>query len=140
MQTTSSTAPTAFVLLVFGWLMVTGCSRAVIPSSPPAVLSQDHPKNIVLLIGDGMGLSQMSALIYTQKQPSSFEQFTHLGFHKSYSWSDLITDSAAGATAFACGVKTFNNAIGLDKDTLPVQSILEEAEENLPDLAKASRP
>ena len=129
MQTTSSTAPTAFVLLLFGWLMITACSRAVVPSAAPAVIPRDNPKNIVLLIGDGMGLSQISTLIYSQKQPSSFEQFTHLGFHKSYSWNDLITDSAAGATAFACGVKTFNNAIGLDKDTLPVKSILEEAEE-----------
>ena len=53
-----------------------------------------------------------------------------LGFHKSYSYDDLVTDSAAGATAFACGIKTFNGALGVDKDTLAVKTILEEAEEN----------
>jgi alkaline phosphatase len=40
---------------------------------------------------------------------------------------DLITDSAAGATAFSCGVKTYNAAIGVDKDTVPVETVLEIA-------------
>lgn len=82
---------------------------------------------IILLIGDGMGLSQMSAALYTSPTKLALEQFPIIGFHKSYSSSDLITDSAAGATAFACGVKTYNGAIGLNADTLPVQTILEEA-------------
>lgn len=87
------------------------------------------PKNIILLIGDGMGLSQISAALYENKNRHTLEQFPYIGFHKSYAHNNLITDSAAGATAFATGVKTFVGAIGVDQDTLPRKTILEEAEE-----------
>ena len=40
----------------------------------------------------------------------------------------MITDSAAGATASACGEKTYYQAIAVDKDSMPIQTILEEAE------------
>ncbi len=76
-----------------------------------------------------MGLSQISAAMYSSQTPLTFEQFQVVGFHKSYSSSDLVTDSAAGATAFACGVKTYNGAIGVDADTVAQQTILEEAQE-----------
>ncbi|MEL6971802.1 MAG: alkaline phosphatase, partial [Bacteroidota bacterium] len=87
----------------------------------------DAPPAIILMIGDGMGLSQMSAAMYTSPSPLSLELFPIIGFHKPYSSSDLITDSAAGATAFATGLKTYNGAIGVGSDTLPVQTIVEEA-------------
>ena len=93
------------------------------------VLMAAKPKNIILMIGDGMGLSQVSAALYTNNNKLNLEEFPVIGFHKSHSYTSLITDSAAGATAFACGVKTYNNAIGMDKDTLPCRSILEDAEE-----------
>jgi alkaline phosphatase len=48
---------------------------------------------------------------------------------KTHSYDNLVTDSAAGGTAMACGVKTYNNGVGVDKDGIPVKSILEEAEE-----------
>lgn len=86
------------------------------------------PKNVILMIGDGMGLSQVSAALYTNNNHLNLEQFPVIGFHKSHSYTSLITDSAAGATAFACGVKTYNNAIGMDKDSMPCRSILEDAE------------
>ncbi len=87
------------------------------------------PKNIILMIGDGMGLTQITAGMYINGNKLNLEEFKSIGLHKSYSSSDLITDSAAGATAFACGVKTYNGAIGVDADTMPVKTILEEAEE-----------
>lgn len=85
-------------------------------------------KNIILMIGDGMGLTQISAALYANNNSFVLEKFPVVGLHKSYSSSDLITDSAAGATAFACGVKTYNSAIGLKKDTTPCFTIIEEAE------------
>ncbi len=87
------------------------------------------PKNIVLLIGDGMGLSQISGALYNQGNHLSLERFPIIGFQKTFSKSNLITDSAASATAIATGVKTNNNAIGVDENEIPVRSILEEAEE-----------
>ena len=88
------------------------------------------PKNIILMIGDGMGLTQISAGMYSNGNQLNLEQFKMIGLHKSYSSDNLVTDSAAGATAFACGVKTYNGAIGVNPDTMAVKSILEQAEEN----------
>lgn len=84
------------------------------------------PKNIVLLIGDGMGLSQVSAAIYYKEGKPNFERFNTIGLSKTSSSSDLVTDSAAGATVFSAGVKTYNGAIGVDKDTIAVPSIMEQ--------------
>jgi alkaline phosphatase len=86
-----------------------------------------QPKNIILLIGDGMAMSQVSAGIYWAGVGKSvFEQFRVVGFHKSHSCDDLVTDSAAGATAFSCGQKTINNAIGMLPNNKPCTTILED--------------
>ena len=95
---------------------------------PDYVRSQRGPRNIVLMIGDGMGVTQISAGLYSNRNHLNLERFSVIGLHKSYSGDNLITDSAAGATAFASGVKTYNGAIGVDVDTLPVPTILEMAE------------
>lgn len=87
------------------------------------------PKNIILMIGDGMSISQISAALFTTKDLFYLEKFPVVGLHKSYSASDLVTDSAAGATAFSSGVKTYNNAIGVDVDTVPLKLITEIAHE-----------
>jgi alkaline phosphatase len=57
------------------------------------------------------------------------ENCKNIGFIKTYSSDNYITDSAAGATAFSTGKKTYNGAIGLDKDGKPLKTILEMAEE-----------
>jgi alkaline phosphatase len=93
--------------------------------APPPPLA-DRPKNIILMIGDGMALSQASASVYYTNQKSCFERFPVVGFHKSHSSDDLITDSAAGATAFACGCKTTNGTIGMDAYEKPCRTILED--------------
>ena len=83
-------------------------------------------KNIILLIGDGMGLSQVSASQFYNKKTSNFERFPVIRLTKTSSASDLITDSAAAATAFASGIKTYNGALGVNTDTLAVKTIVEE--------------
>ncbi|MCC6723562.1 MAG: alkaline phosphatase, partial [Saprospiraceae bacterium] len=80
------------------------------------------------MIGDGMGLTQITAGMYMNGNKLNLEQFKYIGLHKSYSADDLVTDSAAGATAFSIGKKTNNGAIGVDKKGKPSQTILEEAE------------
>jgi alkaline phosphatase len=113
-----------FLVIIF----LTSCSV-----SQPEIITQvdtnQEVKNIILMIGDGMGLAQISAAAYSGVDRISFENFQVTGLHKSHSYSDLVTDSAAGATAFATGEKTFNGAIGVDKDTVAVKTILEECEE-----------
>ncbi|MFN0035141.1 MAG: alkaline phosphatase [Saprospiraceae bacterium] len=89
-----------------------------------------RPKNIVLLIGDGMGLAQVTAGLYANGNKLNLERFPVTGLMKTHSSSHLITDSGAGATAFACGCKTYNGAIGVTKHKKPCLSILEQAEKN----------
>ncbi len=90
-----------------------------------------RPKNIILLIGDGMALSQVSAGIYWKGVGKSvFEQFRYVGFHKSHSFNSLVTDSGAGATAFACGQKTTNSSIGVvPPNNTPCTTILEDLDQ-----------
>ncbi|MCI5083498.1 MAG: alkaline phosphatase [Saprospiraceae bacterium] len=114
----------AFILLSF----LTTC-RSPETEKTPLFKPGKKAKNVILMIGDGMGLAQITAAMYSNRNRHALEQFPIIGFHKQYSYNDLITDSAAGATAFACGVKTYNNAIGMGPDTTAVPSILEEAEE-----------
>jgi alkaline phosphatase len=89
----------------------------------------DTVKNIILLIGDGMGLAQISAGIYTSEEPLNIQRFKVIGLHNPISTSHLVTDSAAGATAFACGIKTYNKAIGVGPDSMACKTIFEEAKE-----------
>lgn len=95
----------------------------------PDLGDEAFAQNIILLIGDGMGISQITAGMYANGNKLALEQFNKIGFHKNYAYDALITDSAAGATAFSCGVKTFNGAIGVGPDTLARYTILEEAED-----------
>jgi alkaline phosphatase len=86
---------------------------------------QEKPLNIILLIGDGMGLSEVSASYFYNAKKTNFDRFETIGLIKTSAASDLITDSAASATAYATGVSTYNGAIGVDMDTLAVKSIVE---------------
>jgi len=86
-------------------------------------------KNVIFLIGDGMGTSQVYAGLLSNKGESYLKSMPVSGYSKTNSSDDLITDSAAGATAFSIGEKTYNGAIGVDKNEVPKKTILEMAEE-----------
>lgn len=101
-----------------------------LPTQTATTVEFKKPKNIIFMVGDGMGLTQISAGMYSNGNYLNLERFPVVGLHKSYSADDLITDSAAGATAFSCGQKTYNGAIGVDTDTAAMYTILEEAEDN----------
>ncbi len=114
------------ILLSFA-IVSTSCLSVQVNDNTVSAISSElkKPKNIILLIGDGMGLSEVSAAIYYKDGKPNFERFNTIGLSKTSSASDLVTDSAAGATVFSAGVKTYNGAIGVDKDTIPVPTIIE---------------
>lgn len=87
----------------------------------------ERPLNIILMIGDGMGLAQISAAAVVNGG-LSLDLFECIGLVKTSSSDDYITDSAAGATAYSTGQKTYNGAIGLGPDSLALSTILELAE------------
>ena len=89
------------------------------------------PKNIILMIGDGMGISQITAGMYANGNKLNLERCKVIGLIKTNSEDDLITDSAAGATAFATGKKTKNGKISQSmKDSINYKTFIEYAEEN----------
>ncbi len=83
------------------------------------------PTNIILMVGDGMGLTQITAGMIENDNTLHLEDFPYIGLIKTTSSDNLVTDSAAGATAFSTGKKTYNGAIGVDADTTSVETILE---------------
>ena len=117
--------------------LVTSCNKKMpqVSTASPEIeiesraVERPTAKNIIFLIGDGMGLGQITAGMYANGNATALEDFPVIGLHKCYASDKLITDSAAAATAFSCGIKTFNGAIGVNPDTIAVKTILEEAEE-----------
>ena len=96
-------------------------------------LVEDRPiKNVIFIIADGTGISQ---LYTSQLAQAGKDGLLHLqtmpvtGFSKTYSKDNLITDSAAGATAFSCGLKTDNGMIAHLPDGKSCKTILELAED-----------
>lgn len=92
--------------------------------------SSHKVENIILLIGDGMGITQISAGMTVSKEPLAFRKFKHIGLQTTNSASDYITDSGASGTALATGRKTKNGMIGVDSNKNNLTSILEIAEKN----------
>ncbi len=92
--------------------------------------TEDPPLNIILLIGDGMGLSQISAGMYVNNNQTVLENFSVIGLSKTHAANNLVTDSAASGTAMACGEKTYNGVIGINPKNKKIKSILEVCEEN----------
>ncbi len=113
------------VTAVLGVLFVilAGCSG----SSDP-----EEAKNVILVVGDGMGVAQREAIQLTSvgaRGTLVMDSLPHAGLvgTNSANPSYPVTDSAAAATAMASGVKTYKNRIGLNPDGDAVPTVLERA-------------
>jgi alkaline phosphatase len=91
--------------------------------------SQQNSPNIILMIGDGMGLTQISSGMYANGNQTALEESSFIGLSKTAAANRLVTDSAASGTAMACGIKTYNGVLGLDTKNTPHKSILEFCKE-----------
>ncbi len=95
-----------------------------------------RPRNVILLIGDGMGLAHVSLARLSSGDPATvlqMDSMRYAAFVKTQSADPekgrgIITDSAASATALATGYKTKNGMLGVLPDGKPVRSILEAAQ------------
>ena len=92
-----------------------------------AALAGLPPKNVIFLIGDGMGFEQVKAARYFNGSALSFEGLPSTGSVTTYSANDAVTDSAAAATAIATGHKVNNNvvSVALPGDGSELQTLLE---------------
>ena len=75
-----------------------------------------RPKNVIFLIGDGMGMAHVYAAMVTNGNKLELERCKHVGYSKTYCASRFVTDSGAGGTALATGVKTNYGMIGMSPD------------------------
>ena len=89
-----------------------------------------QPKNIILLIGDGMGVSQLTAAIAAAGTPLHIESMPVAGLAKTSAYDRFVTNSPAAATAMATGIKTRSNMIGVAPDSTVVENIVEIAKRN----------
>jgi alkaline phosphatase len=87
-------------------------------------------RNVILMIGDGMGIPAVYAAMTVSDQPLNIERCPVAGMQTTFSSDNYITDSAAAGTALATGTKTKNEAIGVDPLGIRLTSILEIAEEH----------
>ena len=94
-------------------------------------------KNVILLIGDGMGDSEITAARnFARGAAGAFPgidalpvtgQYTHYALDPKTKKPDYVTDSAASATAWNTGVKSYNGAIGVNVDGKPQTNLFELA-------------
>ncbi|MDC6366627.1 MULTISPECIES: alkaline phosphatase [Flavobacteriaceae] len=87
--------------------------------------SANKVKNIIFMIGDGTGLSQISSGDVVQSNGLNITQLKNLGLVRTQASDNFCTDSAAGATAYATGKQTNNRAIGTDIEGNPLTNITE---------------
>lgn len=92
------------------------------------VVAQEPVKNIIYLIGDGMGLASVSMMqLENRYKPTIFDRAENIALQKSYSADNRVTDSAASGTALATGHKTNNTYLGVTPDGRSVESLCDVA-------------
>jgi len=123
-----SASPRAYLQLLFV-VLLTGCMDAAAgPADAPTT-----PKSVILLIGDGTGPQELGLLMDwadAAGTPTNFEALCNegsTGFLRTAPAGGPLTDSAAGATALACGVSTTNGTIAMDPAGKSLPTCLEDA-------------
>ena len=86
-----------------------------------------RPLNLILFIGDGMGVSHVYAAMTVSGNTMTFPAFPVTGFSRTHSANSYSTDSAAGGTALATGEKTNNRMISVRPDSTVLVTLLEHA-------------
>ena len=91
------------------------------PKTSKTVQAAEPVRNVILMIGDGMGLAQVTSYMLRGGAPLSLARAQSIGLQSTFSASSEVTDSAAAATALATGM------ISMTPDKQPLRSVLERA-------------
>lgn len=118
-------------------LILSACVNTPDTASNPGQQTPAKPKNIIMIVSDGMGPAYTTAYRNFRDNPATSKVETvvlddiFVGNASTYPHqvSGFVTDSAAAATALASGVKSYNGAIGVDKDKKPVTTVLQRAKQ-----------
>ncbi len=78
-------------------------------------------RNVILMIGDGMGVGAVNAALYANGGELTMTNLRTVGFVRTQSADNFTTDSAASGTAYATGQKTNNGYLGMNpaKEVIP---------------------
>lgn len=111
------------VLAATAAILLAGCAGC------PEKEKEQAPRNLIYMIGDGMGLSHAAMLIIENHyEPTAFDRAQNIALTTTHSLNNRVTDSAASGTALATGTKTNNSMIGLTPDSVVLESIIARAE------------
>ncbi|NBC05156.1 MAG: hypothetical protein GVY20_15845, partial [Bacteroidetes bacterium] len=114
---------------LFSFVLILSFISCQTTQSQSESAQESTPKNIIFLLGDGMGYPQITAAKYAHGN-LNMASMPYSGTVYTHSHDSKVTDSASSATAFACGYKTINGMLGVKPDgTTPVQSIAHYANE-----------
>jgi len=101
---------------------------AALPLLPPA--TDQPPRNLILVVADGMGLGQLSAVSALVRGPAgglAVERAPVVGLVRTWAGDALVTDSAAAASAMATGMKTPGGAVSTQADGSRPRTLFEAA-------------
>lgn len=101
--------------------LATSCCNTAVEEAPKV-------KNVIYLIGDGMGFGAVSSLLLSEDGVTGFEQAHVIGLQETCSADNYVTDSAAGGTALATGTRTNNGYVGADPEGNQLTSVLRKAQ------------
>ncbi|MBA6289926.1 alkaline phosphatase [Colwellia sp. MB3u-4] len=128
-----------FIPTLLTSLMILSCGQLqASDDAKTSTIADSSPKNIIMIIGDGMGPAYTSAYRYFHDDPNTAEieqtvfDRHFVGSSSTYpaAESGYITDSAASATALSTGIKSYNGAIGVNVNKQPVETVLEYAKQS----------
>lgn len=134
------------IWIVLGVVVAVGLGYAVFAATRPApALQTAAAKNVIYLLGDGMGRTHVTAArerFYGADGKLVMETLPSHGSVSTYAveknsgqpgednfMPEPVTDSSAAVTAFASGVKTYNTALGVDPNGAVVPTIMELAKQ-----------
>lgn len=107
-----------FLILSGAVLLLAGCCNK----------KNEAPRNVILIVGDGMGVAQVYASVVAEKgDNSAFLRFPYSGFSRTYSLNKYRTDSSAGGTALTTGEKVENYHVNWAPDSSRHRTIFDDA-------------
>jgi len=111
------------VILSISVVVVLVMLFAVHPKSNTQVTQK---RNVIMMVSDGWGPAAATLARTFSGKPLALDPYL-VGTVRTFSANSLVTDSAAGATAFSCGVHTYNGGIGIDASAVAMGTVLEAA-------------
>jgi alkaline phosphatase len=123
---------TAVAVIIFAVILVSASAGTAEGNADETGGAGERANNVIVFVGDGMGTSHRDLIRYSTVGPEgqlAMDSMPYAGRSETSPRDPeaFVTDSAAGGTAIATGVKTFNGAVGVDADGNPVTSVLERA-------------